>query len=468
MVKNKRTAIAICFLIAFGAKAQTSYTLEQCVQYGLTNHLSIKNAELEQQKAALTVKETKTIGMPQIDGKLDFMTNLAIQNQFVSQEAFLTPTQISEAKQKFKDAGLEYDLDKKTTGLAFGVPFSSGGSVTVSQLLFSGSYLVGLQAAKTYQTLSAKLEERTEQEVVANVTKAYYGSIVNKNRVNMLQALVKQLEKIESDMDAYVKVGMQESIEKDKITVTLNNTRTELEKINNLQAVLDNVLKYQMGLSLAEQITLLDDLNFFITKENASAVPVFSQEKNIDIQLIKIQKELALLKVKNIKMSRLPTAAAFGNFGANYGAIQFNELYKFNNWKPYGMVGAQINVPIFHSFADKHKLNQELIGVNLLDNNLIMANNGLELAYKTNVNVYENNKLALSRQKANAELAQRVFDNINIKYKNGLGSSFDLVNAETQLKTAQTDYISVVYDLLVSKIDLDKSAGTLVVPTTTK
>ena len=74
----------------------------------------------------------------------------------------------------------------------------------------------------------------------------------------------------------------------------------------------------------------------------------------------------------------------------------------------------------------------------------------------------------MSRQKANAELAQRVFDNINIKYKNGLGSSFDLVNAETQLKTAQTDYISVVYDLLVSKIDLDKSAGTLVVPTTTK
>ena len=451
MVNNKRTAIAICILMAFGAKAQTSYTLEQCVQYGLTNHLSIKNAELEQQKAALTVKETKTIGMPQIDGKIDFMTNIKVQSQFVPENAF----------NPLGDPN-------KTLPFAFGVPFSSGGSVTVSQLLFSGSYLVGLQAAKTYQSLSAKLEERTEQEVVANVTKAYYGSIINRNRVNMLQALVKQLEKIESDMDAYVKVGMQESIEKDKITVTLNNTRTELEKINNLQAVLDNVLKYQMGLPLADQITLVNDLNFFITKENASEVPVFSQEKNIDIQLIKIQKELALLKVKNIKMSRLPTAAAFGNFGVNYGAIQFNELYKFNNWKPYGMVGAQINVPIFHSFADKHKLHQELIGVNLLDNNLIMANNGLELAYKTNVNVYESNKLALSRQKANADLAQRVFDNINIKYKNGLGSSFDLVNAETQLKTAQTDYISVVYDLLVSKIDLDKSAGTLVVPTITK
>jgi outer membrane protein len=467
MLKNKFTLTLACALIVFSTQAQTSYSLDQCVQYALENHASIKNAKLEQEKAALTVKETKTIGLPQVDGKFDAMVNPLIQSQFLPQDAFLTDDQKAQIKAQMESQGQVYDLDKKTLGLAFGVPFSSGASVSVSQLLFSGSYLVGLESAKTFQMTSEKLEERTEQEVVANVSEAYYGSVVNNARVDMLLALIAQLEKIEKDVKAYVAAGMIESIEQDKIKVNLNNAQVELEKIYNLQKVFDNILKYQMGMPITESITLINDLDFFIAKENSNTVPAFTADNNIDYQLLQNQKDLLLLSVKNVKMSKYPTAVAFGNLGMNYGAIQFKELYKFGNWKPYAMVGAQVNVPIFHSFADRYIMDKKLLEVKEIDNTIQDANNGLELQYKSSLEVYQNNKLVLERQKAHIELAQKVFDHTNIKYKNGLSTSTDLVMAETELKTAQTNYLQAVYDLLISKIALDKSAGTLVVPQTT-
>ena len=209
MLKNKLTLVGICFFVSLGLQAQQSMSLEQCITYAIENHISVKNAKLEQEKAGYKINETKAIGLPQVNCKIDFMENIRVQSQFVEQGAFGGPAFLTKDAIDAAQAGNAVPLipvSGVSTGvtmpLAFGVPHSAGASVTASQMIFNGSYLVGLQAAKTYQILSQQNKDKSEEDVKANVTKAYYGALVNQERIAMILTNKGQIEKLQADYTA--------------------------------------------------------------------------------------------------------------------------------------------------------------------------------------------------------------------------------------------------------------------------
>lgn len=444
MLKNKLTLVGICLFLGLITQAQNSMSLEQCITYALENHNSVKNAKLEQEKAAYKITETKATGLPQVNGKIDFMENVKVQSQFIPEKSPFNPT---------GDAN-------KTTALAFGVQHTAGASITASQMLFNGSYLVGLQAAKTYSDLSLQAKEQNDEEVRVNVTKAYYGALVNILRKEMLMVNKAQIEKFKSDASIMVKEGVLEAVELSKLTVNLNNLLTELEKVDAVQRISDNLLKFNMGMGLEEQITLSDNLET-VLKNLETTTPELNVAARKDYRLMETQMLLTELNIKNYKMSFLPNANLFGTVGANNGTLAFSELPKFGNWRNYGFIGAQINVPMFSSFKNKSLIQQEEVNKEILQNNMNSATQGFELEYYQLVDSYKNYQSSLSRQKENLDMAIKIFENTRIKYEAGMATSYELLTDDSALKQAQIGYLSTVYDLLVTKVELDKTSGNL-------
>lgn len=426
------------------SSAQDSLSLAECVDYALDNHLTLKNSLLDEKKADYQIKETRAIGLPQVDGKIDLLHNVEVQKGFAPASA-LDPAA----------------PDNLVIPLAFGIDYSSNAGVTVSQLLFNNSFFVGLEASKTYKKLSAQNTSKTKEDVVLNVTKAYYGVLVNNHRAELLGTNREQLEKLLSDVKVMYEAGVAESIEITKLTVSLNNLLTEIERIEAFKEVSLNLLKFNMGRPLSDNLVPSETLESILGETDTSSVAPLDAQKRIDYQLLQTQLELSELNIKSSKSNAIPTAAAFANLGANYGALEISEIPKLGEWETYALVGLQVNIPIFSSFKNKSIVQQAVIDKEKIANQMEQATMGFELEYvqlKDNFNNYLN---SLSRQRTNLELAQAVFNDAQIKYQAGVGSNYDIVVAQTSLKESQTNYLATVYDLLITQADLDKCTGNL-------
>lgn len=445
-MKNKNIfLIGALLLVAISSYAQTSMSLEECVTYAVDNHLSIKNTVLNQKKIKAQTVESRSSGLPQLNGAIQGIGSPKIQSQFVP-ETFSNPN----------------GNELKVQPLAFSVPYSADASVTATQLLFNNTYFVVLEGAKVYEEISVKQTDMKVEDVKANVTKAYFGALVNQERKELLAANKAQIVKLQSDAEIMVNEGVMEKIELSKLSVSLNNLITEIEKVDAFQRISENLLKFNMGMPISESIILSENLEEVLSKTEVSTASQQNIEERIDFQLLKMQGRINELILSDLKMKILPDANLFGTLGANYGAIKLKENPVFNfkdNWQSYSRVGFQVNVPLFSSGRYRGKIDQAKVDVDMHNNQMEMAKQGYELEYNQHLENFLNYKTSLDRLEKNKDLAQDVYDNAQIKYKNGVGSNYDIVVSETQLKEAQTNYLGAIYDLLITKVDLDKSAG---------
>lgn len=450
-MKNKKILlIGALLLVAFSSYAQKSMSLEECVGYALENHLSIKNAVLNEEKSKAQIVEARSTGLPQVNGSLQGIGNPKIQSQFVPEGTFGP-----------NEDGSEINANR-VVPFTLAVPYSADASVTATQLLFNNTYFVGLEGAKTYQEVAVKQTDMQIEDVKVNVTKAYFGALVNQERKELLTANKVQIVKLQSDAEIMVKEGMMERIELSKLSVSLNNLITEIEKVEAFQRISENLLKFNIGMPLSESIVLSDDLEDVLAKTEVSSASQQNVDERIDFQLLKMQGRINELILSDLKMKILPDANIFGTLGANYGAIKLKENPIFNfseNWASYARVGFQVNVPLFSSGRYRSKIDQAKVDVDMHNNQMELAKQSYELEYNQHLENFLNYKTSLNRLEKNKDLAQEVYDNAQIKYKNGVGSNYDIVVSETQLKEAQTNYLGAIYDLLITKVDLDKSAG---------
>jgi len=446
-MRTYKTSILLILLVFLGSisKAQDTLTLSECIDYALEHHLSIENSIIDEEAADLDINETRASGLPQVDGSADFMASPKIQSQFVPEDAF----------SPFGDPD-------RVVPLAFGVPFSSDAHVEVTQLLYSNTFFVGLEAAKTYKKLSEQNTQFTKQDVVLNVTKAYYGVLVNQHRKELYNANKSQLDKLLSDATVMFDAGMIESIELTKIQVSINNLITEIEKVNSLDVVSRNLLKFNMGMALSEPLLLGDSLEGLLSSSDTASIPGLNPEERLDYQILQSQLELTDLNVSNEKSRAVPTAVAFGRVGANNGAINFEDLPKFGNWESYAFVGIQLNVPIFSSGQKKNRVEKAKLDQVKLLNQMEQAVSGYELEYSELKENFKNYLASLERQQINLDMAQLVYEDAQIKYVEGTGTNADIVSAQTSLKEAQVNYLATVYDLLITQVDLDKCTGNLI------
>lgn len=445
----KISLIASLLLLTSVSRAQNSFTLQQCVDYALTNSPTIKNSQLDLDIAKAKVKETTAIGLPQINGKWDLLHNINVQQNFVPNDPnspFYTPLL----------------PDGESIAFGLGINYSSNANATLTQLIFDGSYLVGLQAAKTYTELAEQGIAKSKEEVVINVKKAYYMMLVTQKRMLQVTENQKLLEQLMDDTKALTEAGFAESIDAKRVTVNLNNLLVEIEKLKSFEAISMNMLKFQMGMSVNETITLTESLESRVA-EMTTSKPTNNFESRSEFKMIEVQNELNALNLKNEKIKLLPSLAAFGTLGMNYGNNELGNVFNFGDYQDYSMVGLSLNVPIWSSGQRKFRIDQAKAESKKSQNDREMLMNSFELESSQAESTLNNNVKVLKVREDNMKLAEEVYENSQIKYKEGVGSSFEVTSAQTDLKTAQTDYYSALYDAIISKIDLEKANGQLIV-----
>lgn len=436
------------------------FNLNDCISYAYEHQTSLLNADLDRKIAEAKVKETIGIGLPQINGALDF-------NDYLKRPVTLFPDFVGPAiydvirDQNIRDANGNAIVRPSNVGglqpISFQQKYNSSLSLSVSQLIFDGSYIVGLQASKTYKELSQRLYSRSKIETNVSVTKAYYMVLVSNEQVDLLNVNIAQLKKQLDQTQALYNNGFAEKIDADRLTVLYNNLTTEKQNILRSLDLGVNLLKFQMGMPVNHQLNLsgkISEIKFdkIEIKNDTSAYT-----NRVEYALAQTQLKLNTLDLKRYKSQFLPSLAAFGNSSFQYQNNTFGDLY--NKSYPSVVVGLKLNVPIFSGGQRLYRVKQAQYAVQKSNNDLSNTKNAINLDIKKSITDYTNSITSLQNQKSNLDLANEVLRVSKIKYEQGVGSSIEVTQAQTSLKEAENNYINALYEALTSKVDTEKATG---------
>ncbi len=416
-----------------------TFSLKQSVDYALEHSTSVKSAQYDQIQATEKTKEIMGIALPQVSGTFQIQDFIEIPTSLIPAEVFGGPP-------------------GQFIPVQFGTQWNTSATFSASQLLFNGTWLYGLKGAQVYQSLAQKNVTRTQIESASEVTKAYYTALVNQERKVLLTANVDRVKKIMDDTKALYENGFVEKLDLDRITVTYNNLVTE---VNNIQRLLDLslvLLKYQMGMDQSATLVLSDKL------ADVSFAPVdatkgrFDYSSRIEYQLMEQNLAGQRLFWKAERIGYLPTIALFATASAQRQSNEF-DIFGRNRWFPMAIIGLQVNMPIFDGLQRHHRIQYAKVGILKAENDLIMMQRTIDMQQAVARVTLQNTSATLSAQKGNMDLAQSVFDVAQKKYDQGVGSNLEIINAQTALKEAQTNYFNALYDAVIAKVDYDKAMG---------
>ncbi|MGE0771714.1 MAG: TolC family protein [Cyclobacteriaceae bacterium] len=461
-------SLALLTLVAIAGFGQQQFSLQQCIDYALENSIDVKNAVLDQRIAQARVNETIGIGLPQVSGDVSIIHNQKLPRFFTSYNP----------NGGFIDlSGVQGISEGDVVSLQnfFQLKSSGNAALTINQLIFNGSYLVGLQAATTFKELSEKSASQTREQVITNITKAYYGVLVNSESMKLFDVNIARVDSLFFTTKKLQENGFAERIDVDRVEVTLNNLKTERDKFEKLQQLTKELLKFQMNYPLDQEIVLTDEL----TEEMAAAnldgyLADWNYKNRPDYQVLETNRKLQNLNIKNNYAAALPTLAAFGNLGYSTQSPGVGGLFKTNTgiaddgvvgpdkWYSFSSFGLSLNIPIFSGLQRVHKIQQEKLTLQKIENGFKALERGIDIEIKTATINYENSQASLKSQRRNMELAENVARVTKIKYEQGVGSNLEVVDAEAALREAQINYYSSLYDALIAKTDLDKAFGKLV------
>ncbi len=439
-------SIAIGFYSANAQTNQTesfSFSLKQAVDYAVQNQNNMKNALIDEQIAKAKVNEIVGMGLPQINSSFDVKDFLEIPTSLIPAEIFGGP------------AG-------SYAAVKFGTQYQATAGFDASQLLFSGDYFLGLKASKTFVEISKKSTERTKIETQATVSKAYYTVLVNQERMKLMEANVARLKKAMDDTKALYDNGFVEKIDYDRIYVTYNNLLVEQEKVQRLVNLGLYLLKYQIGMDIQTNLILtdkIDDIKFDVT-ENVN-VEKFDYGKRPEFKLFETQQTLAKLDLKRNRFAYLPNAFAYGSLSANAFRNQFDIFETSKPWYPIALIGAKVTMPIFTSGQRHFKIQQAKLKYQQAENNLDFMKKSIDLELVSATTNLQNASKSLEAQRKNIGIAEDVYRVTKLKQEQGVGSTLEMVAAETALKEAQTNYYNALYEAILAKIDFDKANGNL-------
>ena len=445
-------------------KPPYNFSLQDCINYAYSHQDTVINAALDIKSADYKVRETTGIGLPQISGSASFQDYLKTPSiifpDFISTPIYgiLHKENVQNSTTQQIIPGTAPASTSPGQSVSFQQKYNTNLGVTLNQILFDGSYLVGLKASRTYKQLSERSYVRSKIDASVNVTKAYYQILVSNEQIKLLDADINQLKQQVDQTVAQNKQGFVEQVDVQRIQVQYNNLMTTRENTIRLLVLNYQLLKFQMGMAVNDQLSLTDKLEDIKLDINASDQGDTSFYHNrIEYNLFETNLALNELDVKLKKSHYLPTFSANGSSSIVNQSNAFNQLFKADYPSTY--IGLSLNIPIFNGGQRINQLRQSKIAVLKSQNDLDNLKNAITLEANAAQIKYINGLKSLDNQKRNQELAREVLRVSKIKYQQGVGSSLEVTQAQTDLEDADNKYIQGLYDALVSKVDLDKAYG---------
>ena len=440
--------LSLFFLLAcLGMQAQEnkksySFSLQQAIEHALQYNYAAKNSGLDIEAAKKKKWETTASGLPQINAGLDYTNNFVLQRSLIPAEFFGgQPGEFAE--------------------VAFGTKHTMLARSSLSQLIFDGSYIVALQASKTYLAFYESSKKKTDIEVRQMIINSYGNVLLAEENIAILQKNKTTLEKTLFDTEQTFKNGLIEEENVEQLKITLSSITSSLNYTKRLKDISYNMLKINLGLELEDELSLTDQLESLTTSNLDMALTgsSFEVKNNIDYALSTNFVEQRTLEMKLEKSKFLPSLSANVNFGYNAFGNQFQFFTPNQSWLNYSNLGVSLNVPIFSSFGKTAKVQQAKIALEQAQTQLTETEQRLKLQYQNAKSDYEYSVEQYFSFKENLSLAERIEKKQHVKFTEGISTSFDFTDAQRQLYSAQQNYLQSMVDVISKKAALEKAIG---------
>ena len=421
-------------------------SLNDCIELAIENNENLKNSKLEERISKALSKEYLSIGFPQInfDGGLQY--NHDVPKSLIDISRFMPGV----------PEGTEQEVQ-------FGQTYDGRVDLFVNQMIFNGSYFVGLSAARELVRLSEKLTERNEIDINESVQKAFFTVLNTKSRIDLVEANLNRLNTLLGQTKELYTNGFIEKLDVDRIQVAYNNLKSEKIKADRFYKLSKEVLNFQIGLPVGTDIELTGELTEEVINNFNYSLDDFDYSKRIEYSILQTDKNLKFYDLKNNRSQYLPQIYANYNYGYNTSSSNYDLFFDSNRWKSFGTVGLKIIIPIFDGFLKRSKINQSKYKIEQVENQMMFLERSINLQINQSISNYENTKESLLISKQNLELAQNVYLATEKKYKEGVGSNLEVIDSNNSLKIAQNQYYNSLYESIIASIDIKKTLGTLLI-----
>ena len=429
-------AVALCCSISQGAVAQLSLSLEQAQTLGVEKAYAMQRARIDVEVARRDVKELLATGLPQVNASFDF-------NHFLD-----IPTQVAPASQL--DPSLPEDL---VLPLSFGMTQSATAGLSASQLVFSGSYLVGLKASQVFADAKDLAVDATEVETRRLVAEAYVTALAAAANVETLDRALALVTSSEQELRALAEEGLMESVDADQLQLTRQSLEQQLNTARLQAELTKKLLLFQCGLEVDEEVLLTDNLSAL----TASSVPEAMQSSlnvnsNPGLEEQRRYVALAELDVMNRRAEGLPQVAAFySNSAQTFRDPAFPVLAEQAEWYPAQVVGVSVSMPIWTSFGGRQRVEKAKLAVLTAESGLAQMESAARLEFDNARATFLDAQAALTNAEQQRDLASRILTRIELGHKEGVRSSFELNTAQNQLLEAEGNLIGAQLAWLTAK-----------------
>lgn len=435
MRRSLTTALLLASVAAF-AQGPVSLSLQQAMDMAAQQSYTVQYSALEAEKAEAKIKEILATGLPQVSATGSLNNYLKVPKQVIPNF--------------FAD-------EPKTIEFEFGIPWALTGAVQLNQLLFDGSYFVGLKATRELKDKAHLDLEKAQHDARAQAAKAYLSVLAAEEGVRLLGEGLPVLEKSDTDAKAMLEQGFMESTDVDRLTIQLADTRNQQRNLQQQANVARAFLALVLGLPSGTPLTLTDPLTTLMNDpaEKALADQNFAVDQHVDDKQANSQMRLGELQVRNEKAAYLPKLTGFINYQQQFNGLEFTPGE--GPWFPGSLWGLSLNVPIFSSGMRANRVKQMKLGLKEAEVNLKGTEQRLLTTYLQQQAVLRSAEDNYATAKANMDLSQRIFERTSIKFNEGVGSSFELTQEHGNYLTAQQTYIQRMVDLLQARTDMRKA-----------
>jgi outer membrane protein TolC len=415
------------------------FSLEGAVQYALKNNYGIRNSQTDVSIAQREVRKMTALGLPQISADVTYTNFLQL------------PTSLIPGEFLGQEPGTLVQIQ-------FGTPYNADANISLSQLIFNGSYLIGLKASRTFVEMSRILLQRSQIQLREDISTAYFNVIILEESKKIADSTLTSLKKTYFEVQETFKSGFVENTDVDQIELLVQDLETGLLNLNKQLEIAYNYLKFQMGMKISQPIILTDNLDKFIQNMNQEVLlnSSFDYNQHIDYRIIQTQQVLKTMNMKVKKADYMPSLVGYVSLSESAQRTSWNFLELKQPWFQTSQFGITLSIPILSSGIRSSALQQaklEVEKVKVLDD---QVKEGLLLEYTTDRSNYQNAIQVYNNKKRSADIALKIYNKTLLKYREGLATSMDIQQSYNQYLTALTNYIASTRDLLVAKTKLEK------------
>jgi outer membrane protein TolC len=424
------------------SNAASRFSLKEAQEYAVKFNTDTSNSRIDVLMARKKIQETTAVGLPQITAKLSYLDNLKIPTTLIPARIF--------------DPDAE---EGEFIAVQFGIQHNATADLTVSQLVFNGSYIVAMMASKVYLQLSQNQQEKKEIDIRETVAGTYHLILLAENNLSILESSLENLRRTRDETEAMYKAGFNEETDVDQLKLAVTDLENSQSTTHRQIDMAYRMLKLQMGFDPDRFIELSDSLTAILSGIDTTEPELadFDPTRHIDFRIVETQERSLALMLKREKSEGLPTVSAFFSFSQFALRNRFNFFNTGERWYPGVILGVNLSVPVFTSGAQQAKVAQAQLELEKARNLKEQVTDGLKLAMSQARADFSE---ALAREKSTAQsviLAQRILDRTRSKFGQGLVTSMELTQAHNQYLNAESSHTQAVVQLLDSRIRLDKA-----------